>query len=458
MAFRPSSVLAPILLLSSGLASAQIVPGTTAVVFSVNDAATSFSGSSGTSLADMKPTDLVHFAPFVNLSAEKIQANPVYNVMMGDEDGDGDFAENFIGAIDAVQILRNPVEPTTLRTVYRYVFSTSEDFDIALDGDVFRFLPGGPAGDSIQRMLREGQIRAAIGDVSQELDVDAFTQDIQGNLFLSFAEDEVVNGTPVGDGGVVLLPASAITYGTFGEVTSLAAGSAVVILDEPDVDAMVAQSGLTFASTVDDLTCLEVDLMGGTFVGKDGQNHPNLYFSGESLGATILTTANGGSFATGNFGFPLATPVQNPGNLGLGSITGGVDALTIREDYGRALTIEVPDDEVNYPAETHIEWNIGNCVPDSMVLVLIDVYLTSPGARPTSTYVAGKAFPQIYPFPVAWNLVFMVPSDSNGVATLQGTLTHSVLSNLLIAQAYDPGLALFGFPEQLGAPGGIHFP
>src|SRR5690606_28593488 len=134
-------------------------------------------------------------------------------------------------------------EPTTLRTVYRYVFSTSEDFDIAHDGDLFRFLPGGPAGDSIQRMLREGLILAAMGDVGGDVDVDAFTQDITGNLFLSFAEDEVVNGTPVQDGGVVMLPSSAITYGVFGEVTALTPGSAVVILDEPALDAMVVNSG-----------------------------------------------------------------------------------------------------------------------------------------------------------------------------------------------------------------------
>lgn len=455
---RMPALAVSLLLCFGGSAIAQIVPGTNAVIFSVNDAATSFSGSSGTSLADMKPTDLVHFAPFANLSAEKIQTNALYNVLMGDEDGDGDFDENFVGSIDAVGILRLPAEPAKLRTVYSYLFSTSEDFDIALDGDVFRFIAGGPAGDTMQRMLREGSIRSAIGDVGGDVDTDAFTQDIVGNIYISFAEDEVVNGTPVGDGGVVLLPAASLTYGPFGDVVSVLPNSAVVVLDESDVDTMVAASGLLFAATVGDLSCLEIDVSGGTFLGLDGLNHPNLYFSGESLGASILSTKNGGSFAIGNFGFPLATPNPNAGNLGLGSITGGIDALAIREDYGRALTIDVPDGEVTYPGETHVEWNVGNCVPNSMVLVLIDPFLTTPGARPTSTYVVGKAYPEIYTFPVGWNLVFMVPSDANGVATLQGTLTHTVLQNLLIAQAYDPGLPVFGFPEQLGAPGGIFFP
>jgi len=441
-------------------ASAQIVPGTNSVVYSINDVATTFSGSSSTSLADLERTDVVEFSPFVTLSAESVLTNATLTVLMGDEDGDGDFDENFVGDIDALDVLRIPAPPAATRTVYSYVFSTAEDFGQVLDGDVFRFLAGGAAGDSVQRMLKEGQVLLATGQNlgSGDVDVDSFTQDQFGNIYLSFADDEDVNGTLLSDGGVCMIPSTAITYGPHGNATNVVAGSAVIILSEADVDAMVATAGLLFASTVDDTTCLAIDLLGGTFVGRDGLNHPNLYFSGESLGASVLSTAAGGSFATGNFGAPLATPTGSPGALGLGAMSGGIDALTVRENFSRALAIDSPDTEVIYPGETHVEWNVGNCVPNSIVTFFIDVFPGVPGAQPTSQPVFGKVFPQIYPFPVAWNLVFFLPSDANGVATITGTLTHSVSPHFFIGQAYDPGNPGFGFPEQLGAPGGIWFP
>lgn len=439
-------------------ARGQVVPGSDAVLFVVEGQAVTASGSSGTPLAQIGGTDLVHFSPFVFLSAEKVQTNAHLNAILGDHDADGDFAENFIGSFDALDVPFLPAPKNKTRTIYDYVFSTSLDFAPILDGDVFRFVAGGPAGDSVQVVFSEAQFVAAVGADDGDVDVDAFCQDVQGDVYFSFAADELVGGSPVPDGAVFFVPASAITYDGDGVAVAVTPGSAVVVLDEPDVDALVQNSPVAHTNAVGDVTALALDLNAGTFVGADGAAHPNLVLSGEALGPNLISTIGGGTIATGNFGAPLGAANPNPFVLGLGAMTGHLGAVTMKEDFGRALTTDVFDPEVVYPGETFVEWEVGNAVPNSTILFFVDTFFGAPGGRPTSTFVFGKVYPEIYPFPVAWNLVFALPTDSLGIAKLTGTLTHPISPYVLIGQPYDAGAPLVGFPEQLGAPAAIWFP
>ncbi|MBI4879490.1 MAG: hypothetical protein HY812_07515 [Planctomycetes bacterium] len=436
-----------------------VVPGPDGIIYVANGTALTSSGSSGTALGTCGPTDVVHFQPVFTFSAEKILTNATINVLLGDHDGDGDHFENILGGIDAIDLLRVPVQPSVTRTVYEYVYSASDPFAGVANGSIFRFVPGFAAGDFIEVVLSEAQILAAIGQgLGDAANTDAFTQDDNGNVYLSFADDELVNTVLVGDGGVVMIPGSALTYSPAGVVTAVVSGSAVLLLNEADVDAMIVTAGLLTASAVGDLSCLAIDTVGKTFIGLDGQAHPNLFFSGESLGPVVFTTDAGGAFGVTSFGAPLGAPTPDLFQYGLASMSGGIGALTVLGDTGRPLAMDVPDGEIAYPGETLVEWDVGNCVPNSVVLFLVKVFPGTPGNQPTALQVWGKIYPEIFTYPVGWNLVFFLPTDFNGVAVLQGTLTHSISPYVLVGQAYDPGNALFPIPEQLGAPGAIWFP
>ncbi|MFH0944025.1 MAG: hypothetical protein V2A76_02405 [Planctomycetota bacterium] len=439
-------------------ASAQIVPGPDAAIFVLNGSGTTASGSSGTVLANLGPTDVVSFQPVFTFSCEKILTNVTIDTILGDHDADGVFAENFIGSFDAIDILKVPAPPLEIRNVFSFVFSTSESFGGVSKGSVFRFVPGASGGDFVQSVLLESQILSAVGQTSgvDALDTNAFTQDVAGNIYLSFADDEMVNGTLVGDGGVVMIPAAAMTFAGSGVVLTVTSGSAVLLLNEADVDAMVANTGLTTSSTIGDLTCLAIDANAQTFIGLDGQPHPNLYFSGESLGPVVLTTKNNGEFATTGSGPPLGAAVPNLGHFGLGSMSGGIGALTVQPETGRALVTDVVDGEVNYPSENWVEFDIGNCTPGQSIALFFSLQPAIPGYQPIGSTIHGRWFPQFYAVPTYG--VAQVPADFNGVAVIGGPLGHPLSGWILLAQPYDFGSTLFGLPAQLGAPSMIHFP
>ena len=439
-------------------ASAQIVPGPDAAIFVLNDSGTTASGSSGTVLANLGPTDVVSFLPVFSFSCEKILSNVSINTILGDHDANGVFAQNFIGSFDAIDVLKVPTPPIEILNLFSFVYSTSESFSGISKGSVFRFVPGAPVGDFAQAVLLESQILSAVGQSagSDALDTNAFTQDVDGNIYLSFADDEMVNGTLVGDGGVVMIPASAMTFAASGVVLSVTPASAVLLLNEAEVDAMVVASGLTTASTIGDLSCLAIDSNAQTFIGLDGQPHPNLYFSGEALGPVVLTTKNGGEIATTGSGPPLGSAVPNLGDFGLGSMTGGIGALTVQPDTGRALATNVVDGEVNYPGENLVEFDFGNCTPGQSISVLFSLQPAGIGYQPIGATIHNRWFPQLYVLPV-WGIA-QIPADFNGVAVFGGSIGHSLAGWLIVAQPYDYGSTLFGLPAQLGAPSMIHFP
>lgn len=445
----------------AGVASAQITPGPDSPVFVVNDTGLTASGSSGTVLANLGPTDVAHFLPVFSFSAEKILTDSSVNAVLGDHDGDGDHHEDgFYGGFDAIEVLRVPEPPIEIRTMYSYVYSTTAAFSGVTPGSVFRFIAGGAAGDSVEVVLSEDQIVSALGQTVgfDSVDTDAFTQDEEGNLFLSFQEDEMVNAVLCGDGGIVKIPSTALTYSGTGVVTAVTAASALVILNETDVDAMVVASGYLPKATVDDVSCLAIDANGGLFTGIDGGSHPNLYFSGESMGPAVLSTDSGGSLATTGQGAPLAAPNPNLFHFGLGSMSGGLGALTVLPDTGRPLVIEVVDGELPWPTETWVEYDIGNLTPGNLVALLLKGFPADPGDQPTSVPINNLVYPQLYTIPMNPNGVIILMADFNGIAKLADNITHDISPIVLLGQPFDPGSALFQTPRQLGAPATIYFP
>lgn len=450
-------------------ASAQIIGGGFTFVYATDGSGTTISGSSGTPLANIGPGDVLQFSPGLGVSTEKIHTAATTNALLGDEDGDGDHFESIFGAIDALEYLHYPASmvpfPFGNLTNYDSVWSVRESFGGAgastdnaprgaADGSLFRFVADAN-GNRIQILLAETAILGAIGQsagAGDDVDVDAFAQDDMGNVYLSFDEDELVNGNPVQDGSVVVLPIAALTVQADGTITAVAPNSAIEILNESDFDAMVAATGIAGTQLVGDVRDMVMDPGGGTFLGRDGAFYPHLMFITENQGPNVFSTANGGRFGDLNF-VPTGTVNSAPGTLGFATFSGALSALALTDDRPRALTCDVYDGEVDWlGGETHVEWDIGNCTPNSPVIFIIGISPGTPGVQTISAPILGKVYPEFLPIPIVHNLVFTLPSDANGILQFNAVLTHSISPHVLIAQAYDVGT------DQLGAPGAMWFP
>lgn len=450
-------------------ASAQIIGGGFTFVYATDGSGTTISGSSGTPLANLGAGDVMQFAPGLGVSTEKIHTAATTNALLGDEDGDGDHFESIFGAIDALEYLHYPAAmvpfPFGNLTDHDLIWSARESFGGAgasadnaprgaADGSLFRFVADAN-GNRIQIVLAESAILGAIGQsasLGDDIDVDAFAQDDMGNVYLSFDEDELVNGNPVQDGSVVVLPIAALTVQPDGVISAVTPNAAIEILNESDFDTMVAATGIAGTQLVGDVRDMVMDPSGGTFLGRDGLMYPHLMFITENQGPNVFSTSNGGRFGDLNF-VPTGTVNSAPGTLGFATFSGALSALALTDDRPRALTCDVADGEVDWlGGETHVEWDIGNCTPNSPVIFIIGISPGTAGVQTISAPILGKIYPEFLPIPIVHNLVFTLPSDANGILQFSAVLTHSISPHVLIAQAYDVGT------DQLGAPGAMWFP
>lgn len=453
----------------SASASAQIIGGGFTFVYATDGSGTTISGSSGTPLANIGAGDVLQFAPGLGFSTEKIHTAATTNALLGDENGNGDHFESIFGAIDALEYLHYPATmvpfPFGNLTNYDLVWSARESFGGsgastdnaprgAADGSLFRFVPDANGG-RIAILLAETAILGAIGQsagAGDDVDVDAFAQDDMGNVYLSFDEDELVNGNPIDDGSVIVLPIAALTVTPDGTITAVAPNSAVEILDESDFDAMIAATGIAGTQLVGDVRDLVMDPGGGTFLGRDGLFYPHLMFITENQGPNVFSTANGGRFGDLNF-VPTGTVNSSPATLGFATFSGALSALALTDDRPLAMSCDVFDGEVDWlGGETHVEWDIGNCTPNGAVIFLIGISPGTPGVQTISAPILGKVYPEFLPIPIVHNLVFTLPADANGILQFNAVLTHSISPHVLIAQAYDVGT------DQLGPPGAMWFP
>ena len=302
-------------------------------------------------------------------------------------DTDAVFLKNFIGA---------PLFTATPRDVYVSKESNTDLVAGSEDSDVFRYAAGGR-----ELFLTELQITDAIGGDTGH-DLNAICQTTTGDLYISFSDFTVtINGTDVNDGGIVRIPASAITYDVDGNVTSITLATAEIVAHEADVNAMIANSGMLTSvggtpSTSIELSGLELDPSGGTWNSPVTlADQPNLLFAfgGFSNDGAILSTAGGGSIATIN-GVPMASAVATTGvQVGLLPDTSGLNGL-----FGFELTgLRPPVFAVeNYPTRLITSSTIlfhrseiSGATPSTPVVHFVDFATNVPGTSFPSTTILG---------------------------------------------------------------------
>ncbi|MCB9897537.1 MAG: hypothetical protein H6825_06005 [Planctomycetes bacterium] len=416
-------------------------------------------------LGTLWDTNIARFTPAHDASAAKVQSTPGLAAMTGDLDADGLFWESLGDDIDSLALSRRD-PPKGALSIADFLISTETDVgDVlavqgldhegALDGSVFRLrrsADGQHAEFAI--FLPEILVIVATGqyvEIDADLDVDAFVQDADGALYLSFRADESVNGVLLADDGVVCIPAEAITYDESGDVAAVAPDSAVIVLDRARVDALVEHADLSLASgtaihTLSDLQALELDPLGGSFepvqpIPGRPEGCPHLLFNGQRLGATVLTTRDGGRIATLD-GHPLGEHVVNGGPLGLQpaltqASTHDLNALCLSSEREPTPVVDVLHGEVE--SLTSLEpptYFLGNFTPGGTAWLYASPFFLDPGDGLASVPAPpGSVQPDLY-LPLPW-IAILVPIDSTGRARVEIPVGTPPDDMWVVVQAWD---------------------
>ena len=331
------------------------------------------SGSSGTSLMDLDSEDVevVQPSPVAPYSAEKFASEKGWQTLMGEADNDTAwhyYQSPLFGKIDAIQSLHVAGTSPTMRDIY---LSPSVPVGIPcgrviLPEDVAAIRPNG----AIRYLITGIQLSLAFG-LPDSANVDAIAQDRFGNLYVSFETDQWILGGAflLEDGGFGIIQAGAIAYNPDRTVGAVAAGSGIIGRTEPQVDAMVWNSGVAdpFGNNlmrIADLDGLAEDPNGGVFMvhwEDNSYSFPNLLFCGEKLtGCSVLTTGGGGNIAQLNgtlLGSPIATQGDQvglrPNPDGIGSLNG---LQVFRERYCR-FVLDSPNVDLSAgPGLFELDW------------------------------------------------------------------------------------------------------
>lgn len=263
--------------------------------------------------------------------------------LVGDLDGDAVYVEDDVegpaDTIDAILVKAGTVGPVTPRDVFWSVDSISAANIPGLRiSDVVRYSGQG----TLEFFMTQVQLNTACGYVSTSntVNLDAIAQSAAGDIFFSQSGVNTINGVATDDGDILVIPASAITYDANGNVSAIAAGSAVRIAAQTDVIAWITASGqrtsvggVVSTSPNIELSGLEMDPNGGTWVSPlDSQTYPNLLFCWSDFhnDGAIISTAGGGSIAVINgvsMGSTVATLGDQLGYLPDSTGTFGPNAL-----------------------------------------------------------------------------------------------------------------------------------
>jgi hypothetical protein len=439
-------------------------------------------GQGQTVLGALFDTNVAAFIPGTDTSAVKVHSTTEAMAILGDLDADGDFWELHWGDIDALGLRRFAAIPSAMTTGH-FVFSTQEHWGGAMTGWLsdaggaragslfsLRRQPGG-TDYRVEFFLREWLILDALGhlgglDDGNGVDVDAFTQDSSGNVFLSFRHTELVNGVPLDPAGVVCLPAGKLSYDTAGNVVAVYSHGAVIVLDRARVDACVVSAGLTTASglpitSVGNLQALSIDPHGNGFapvhtVPGLGPLAPALLFNGSELGATVLSTADGGRIARLNGQLLGAVPISGT-VLGLDAATTSkshdLNGLMVRDIGVRQICVDVTDAEVDLTTADRVEFVVGNLSPLSPVLLFFRLGPTQPGADAGSQLAwPAWSYPDVFVAP--FHRVLGVVSDGRGrVFQAFDPVTPPGLAVWVLCQAFDVERQQLSAPAALWCPG-----
>lgn len=417
------------------LASAQFQEGL--IAFSQNEQ--TLSGSGGTVLTALRPNETAVLAwgtsaGCLGLSAEKWAPRTTYHTMAGDENADGTyFNPALFGRIDALVTTVPATAPgyDNQRTVFWSVEAAMGNA-ISLNpfrpGDVARIVRGGPGDGQVQYFMRQEQFNQALGlPLATPIDVDAIAFSPQFGVFFSLDGDQWANTACgpvfVQDGAVVAIPPAALTYTVDMRIAGVLPNTAIVVLSEAVVDALVANAQVTdrFGNCVPNATDLESleFAWGGTITtlfgctAAMGVASPHLIFSVENgTGASLLTTAGGGSIWNGPCS-PMGRSCGTGPTLGLQAgirpVSGNIGAAS----YVNAFTLAHANRYVLEP-QNHV----------------LPVFPAGAPAGSTTIDIGS---------PFAWNLVFMeiVPP------TVPGSLPAFPFSQLFFPDLYTPSLFFY---------------
>jgi hypothetical protein len=396
--------------------------------------------------------------PFTN----KFASVGNWNALFGDDDGDADFFEHAMGEMDALALHPKYVpsgfgSPELFDFVYSSEFDFGSSWPVPIkDGSLWRLVKGTPAGGPVIKVfLDESVLKTGLGTTG-DIDTDALAFDSSGTMYLSFRDLVMIHGdlVPLDDGAVVAFPPAVITYDAAGNVTSLGADTVVVVLNEPDVDALVAMIGLDggLTTTIGDLESLDVDPAGGLFVGVGGILWPNLIFGGSDIGARVLTTgSNIGAIAKLN-GLPLGDVLAPVGFwLGLDGLGSDVGSMCVIPDRDDPLCVDLEGEGLSNVDPTDVLW-VGNGNPFGTVLLIAKVGPTAAGSNfPSSALGPQFRFPAFYTVP--WFTILPLPLDPMGRLPVPIAFPPMTFDVNIIVQFADITFA----PPEMSAPVNIFF-
>jgi len=418
--------LAPLTL--STLAAAQFQEG----LISFSQAEQTLSGSGATVLGQLRPNETAVLewgttAGCASLSAEKWAPRTTYHVMAGDENADGTyFNPTLFGSVDALVTTVSAAGTgwENQRTVFWSVAAPIGN-NISLNpfrpGDVARIVRAGPGDGQVQYFMRQEQFNQALGlPLGTPIDVDAIAFSPQFGVFFSLDADIVANTACgpvlVQDGAVVVIPAPALTYTPDMRIAAVLPNTAIVVLTEAQIDALVVNAQVTdrFGACVPnavDLESLEFAWNGtvNTYGGCTAAmtiTAPHLIFSVETgTGASLLTTAFGGSIWNGPCS-PMGRSCGSGPTLGLQSGIRPVNAALGAASHVNAFALAHTNRYVLEP-QNHVlpvfplgapvgstTIDIGSPFPWNLVFIEI-VAPTVPGSFPAFPF-SQMFFPDIY--------------------------------------------------------------
>ena len=377
--------------------------------------------------------------------------------MVGDLDSDGLFIDNSTdgpqgssATTDALFVKAGTIGPVTPRDVFFSVSALQAQFGVN-PSDVVRYAAQGV----LEYFVTDAMITTATGGTT--LNFDALCQSAAGDLFFSFSSAETLHFGSAADGDLLMIPASAITYDGFGNVSAITANSAVRIATEADLGAMRTVSGFrefdgTTPTTLFNLSGLEIDPNGGTWVSPvDGLNYPNILYTWKdsSNDGCILSTAGGGSFAIINgvaLGSATATTGAQLGWQPGTSGTSGPDGLAI-------IPVQPPQFTVlNYPRNLHtagdgqtfVQLQTSGGVPNGITILAWSVEANVPDGAFPSFPLPGILLGNLGMSSPVLLGAFLNDSLGNCASPLITLQTTGLMSGLnLAAQALDfPSLTL----------------
>ncbi len=432
-------------------------------------------------LGRLDDTSIGWTIPRAGTSAVKALAGTEIAALLEDQQGDGEFWPPDWDEIDALGYKRASPPFARLHRG-RLVLSTEngwagadewsdDDGHGALDGSLFLLHRSDDGGSyEVELFLPEQLVLRALGPGSDPdgggVDIDAFTQDVIGNVFLSFRSTEWVNGTALEDEGVVCLPAARMLFNSNYDIVDVDDGCAVIVLDRERVDALVSNVGLltpagAAITGLGDLQALELDPAGGTFepvqpVPSLEDGVPHLFFNGQKIGPTVLSTRNGGSLAVLDGVVLGRSPVDGTA-LGLdpvdsASTSADLAGLLVFPGTTPPICIDATAPELDLVAGgSPIEFVLGNATPGGVVLLLLGV----EGAWPLDVVPSMPAPPAaVYPDLLVSASAYeeWITADGNGRLLWSLSVPSPGVPFRVVAQAFDLDRGELSAPAAVWCP------